>query len=125
MNKERREFVRYPIKPRTIFVYSANAPVQGWGKDICKEGMAFEYISDDGCEPKPEIKLILTGDEFLFYLSELPCKTIYDVEVDKNVAHHKKRYGLRRCGVKFDKPDKDIQEKINFLLNSKQILQEM
>ena len=82
MNKERREFVRYPIKPRTIFVYSANAPVQGWGKDICKEGMAFEYISDDGCEPKPEIKLILTGDEFLFYLSELPCKTIYDVEVD-------------------------------------------
>ena len=122
MNKERREFVRYPIKPRTIFVYSANAPVQGWGKDICKEGMAFEYISDDGCEPKPEIKLILTGDEFLFYLSELPCKTIYDVEVDKNVEHDNKRYGLRRCGVKFEKLDPEMQEKLTFLLSSEVML---
>ena len=125
MKNERREFVRYPIKPHAIFVYSANAPVQGWGKDICKEGMAFEYMSDDGCEPKPKIKLILTGDEFLFYLSELPCKTIYNVEVDKDVEHDKKRYGLRRCGVKFEKLDSDIQEKMTFLLNSKHILQKM
>ena len=125
MKNERREFVRYPIKPHTIFVYSANAPVQGWGKDLCKEGMAFEYMSDDGCEPKPKIKLILTGEEFLFYLSELPCKTIYDVEVDKNSVFSKKRIGLHRCGVKFRKLDPDIQEKMTFLLNSNHILQEM
>ena len=124
MNKERREFVRYRIKPHTIFVYSANAPVQGWGKDICKEGMAFEYMSDDGCEPKPKIKLILTGDEFLFYLSELPCKTIYDVEVDKN-SGSSKRIGLRRCGVKYKKLDPEMQEKLTFLLSSEVMLSGM
>jgi hypothetical protein len=125
VNNERREFVRYQIKPHTIFVYSAYAPVQGWGKDICKEGMAFEYMSNGECEPKPKIKLILTGDEFLFYLSELPCKTIYDVEVDKNAVFSKKRFGLRRCGVKYEKLDPDMQEKLTFLLNSKHILQKM
>ena len=125
MKNERREFVRYQIKPHTIFVYSANAPVQGWGKDICKEGMAFEYMSDDGCEPKPKIKLILTGDEFLFYLSELPCKTIYDVEVDKNIENNKKRFGLRRCGVKFEKLDPEIQEKLSDLLSNEVMLSGM
>jgi c-di-GMP-binding flagellar brake protein YcgR len=125
MNIERRKPVRYQIKPHTIFVYSAYAPVQGWGKDICKEGMAFEYMSNGECEPKPEIRLILTGDAFPFYLPDLPCKTIYDVEVDNNVVHDKKRYGLRRCGMKFEKLDPDMQEKLTFLLNSKHILQKM
>jgi hypothetical protein len=45
--------------------------------------------------------------------------------VDKDVEHDKKRYGLRRCGVKFEKLDSDIQEKMTFLLNSKHILQKM
>jgi hypothetical protein len=84
--------------------------------------MAFEYMSDDGCEPKPKIKLILTGDAFPFYLSELFCKTIYDVEVDKNVENNKKRFGLRRCGVKFEKLDPDIQEKLADLLSSEVML---
>ena len=122
MNNERREFVRYQIKPNTIFLYSNYAPVQGWGKDICKEGMAFEYMSDDGCEPKPEIKLILTCDIFPFYLSELPCKTIYDLEVDKNAEHNKKRIGLRRCGVKFEIVDPSMQEKLTFLLKSEAVM---
>ena len=122
MNDERREFVRYQIKPNTIFVYSADAPIQGWGKDICKEGMAFDYISDDGCETKPEIELILTGDAFIFYLSGLPCKTIYDIEVDKNVEFNKKRHGLRRCGVKFETVDPSMQEKLTFLLNSEAVM---
>ena len=124
MKNERREFVRYPIKPHTIFVYSANAPVQGWGKDICKEGMAFEYMSDDGCEPKPEIRLILTGDEVPFYLPDISCKTIYDVEVDKN-SGSSKRIGLRRCGVQYEKLDPEMQEKLTFLLSSEVMLSGM
>ena len=101
MNNERREFVRYQIKPNTIFLYSNYSPVKGWVKDICKEGMAFEYMPNDVCEPKPEIRLILTVEVVPFYLSDLFCKTIYDVEVDKNDESTKKRYGLRRCGVQF------------------------
>jgi c-di-GMP-binding flagellar brake protein YcgR len=122
MNNERREFVRYQLKPNTIFIYSNYAPVQGWSKDICKEGMAFEYMLGDGCEPKPEIRLILTGDKFPFYLPDLVCKTIYDIEVDKDVKHNKKRYGLRRCGVKFESVDPTMQEKLTFLLNSEAVM---
>jgi hypothetical protein len=122
MNNERRESTRYQIKPNTIFVYSSNTLIQGWGKDICKEGMAFEYMTDDGCETKPEIELILTGDAFLFYLSGLPCKTIYDLEVDENVEFNKKRHGLRRCGVKFEIVDPSMQEKLTLLLNSEAIM---
>ena len=122
MNKERREFARYQIKPNTIFVYSADAPIQGWGKNICEEGMAFEYMTDDGCETKPEFELILTGDAFLFYLSGLPCKTIYDIEVDKNVEFNKKRHGLRRCGVKIETVDPSMKEKLTFLLNSEAVM---
>ena len=122
MNNERREFVRYQIKPKMIFIYSDNAPVQGWGKDICKEGMAFEYISDDGCEPKPEIELILAVEVSPFYLCDLHCKTIYDLEVDENVEFNKKRHGLRRCGVKFETVDPSMQEKLTFLLNSEAVM---
>jgi len=122
MNNERRESDRYQFKPNMIFVYSANAPVKGWGKDICKEGMAFEYMAENECEPKPEIELIITGDVFPFYLSEIPCKTIYDLEVDKNVEYNKKRHGLRRCGVKFETVDPSMQEKLTFLLNSEAVM---
>ena len=124
MNNERREFVRYHIKPHTIFVYSNYSPVNGWVKDVCKEGMAFEYILNDGCEPKPEIRLILTGDEVAFYLPDISCKTIYDVEVDKN-SGSSKRIGLRRCGVKYKKLDPEMQEKLTFLLSSEVMLSGM
>jgi len=122
MKNERRESARYQIKPNTIFIYSSNTPVQGWGKDICEEGMAFEYMTDDGCETKPEIELILTVELVPFYISNLSCNTIYDVEVDKNVEHNKKRYGLRRCGVKFETVDPTMQEKLTLLLNSEAIM---
>jgi hypothetical protein len=121
MKNERREFVRYQIKPDTIFIYSNYSPVNGWVKDVCKEGMAFEYILNDGCEPKPEIRLILTGDEVPFYLPDLFCKTIYDVEVDKNSRASKKRIGLHRCGVKYEKLDPEIQEKLADLLSNEAI----
>jgi len=125
MKNERREFVRYPIKPHTIFLYSNYSPVNGWLKDISEGGMAFEYIPNDGCEPKPEIRLILTGDEVPFYLPDIPCKTIYAVEVDKNSRASKQRIGLHRCGVQYEKLDPEMQEKLTFLLSSEVMLSGM
>ena len=93
------QFIRYQIKPDTIFLYSNYSPVNGWVRDICKEGMAFEYISNGECEPKPKIRLILTGDKFPFYLPDLVCKTIYNTEADNKNNWLSKRPGLQRCGV--------------------------
>jgi len=121
MKNERREFVRYPFKPHTIFLYSNNSPVKGWGKDISKGGMSFEYTPSEECEPKPEISLILAGDAFPFYLPDIPCKTIYDIKVYKNDRPFKVN-GIRCCGVKYEKPDSEIQEKLQFLMSSDIIL---
>ena len=124
MNIDRREFVRHQIRPHKIFLFSNHSPVKGWGKDISKGGMAFEYIPTEDCEPKSEIRLILAGDEVPFYLPDLFCKTIYDVEVDKN-SGSSKRIGLRRCGVKYKKLDPEMQEKLTFLLSSEVMLSGM
>ena len=121
MNIDRREFVRHQIRPHKIFLFSNHSPVKGWGKDISKGGMAFEYIPTEDCEPKSEIRLILAGDEVPFYLPDLFCKTIYDVEVDKNSRSSKKRIGLRRCGVQYEIPDPEIQEKLADLLSNEAI----
>lgn len=124
MDTDRRKFARYQVKPHTIFLYSNYSPVQGWIKDISQEGMAFEYVLKNDCEPKPEIRLILTGDAFPFYLSELSCKTMYNVELNKNDGSSKESV-IHRCGVKYEKLDPDMQEKLTFLLSSKNILKEI
>ncbi len=117
MNDERREFIRYRVKPHAIFLYSNYSNVQGWIKDISKGGMAFEYIASGECEPKSEIRLILTGDAFPFYLSDLFCKTIYDVELNKKDRQFTGS-GIHRCGVQYDKLDPEMQEKVESLLGS-------
>ena len=123
MNIERRKFVRYRIAPHTIFLYSNNSPVKGWVRDISKGGMAFEYTPMEECEPKPEISLILMGDAIPFYLPDMPCKTVYDIKVDKNDRPFKGT-GNRRCGVQYENLDSEMQEKLEFLLSSELILPE-
>ena len=122
MGNDRREFIRYKIKPNTIFLYSNYSPVNGWVRDICKEGMAFEYISNGECEPKAKIRLILTGDKFPFYLPDLVCKTIYNTEADNKNNWLSKRPGLQRCGVKFETDDPTMQEKLTFLFKSEAVM---
>jgi len=124
MNNERREFVRYQIKPHTIFLYSNYSPVKGWVKDISKGGMSFEYTPSEECEPKSEIRLILAGDTLPFYLPDIPCKTIYDIKVEKNDRPFKAT-GIRCCGVQYENLDPEMKENLAVLLNSKKILEEI
>lgn len=124
MNIERRGFVRYAVRPHTIFLYSNNSPVKGWVKDISKGGMSFEYNQFEECEPEPEIRLILVGDTLPFYLPDLSCKTVYDIKVDQNDRPFKKTEN-RRCGVQYEKLGPEVQEKLEFLLGSEIILKVM
>jgi c-di-GMP-binding flagellar brake protein YcgR len=121
MHNERREFIRHQIKPHTIFLYSNNSPVRGWVKDISKGGMSFEYTPSEDCEPEPEISLILMGDTLPFYLPDISCRTIYDIKVDKNHRTFKVT-GIRRCGVRYEKPDPEMQKKLNFLFKSEVVM---
>ncbi|MFO7555482.1 MAG: PilZ domain-containing protein [Desulfobacterales bacterium] len=121
MKIKRRKFVRYHVRPHTIFLYSNNSPVKGWVKDISSGGMAFEYTQIEGCEPKPESSLILMGDAIPFYLPDLPCKTIYCTKVN-NSGRLGRVLQKRRCGVQYEKLDPELQEKITDLLSSEVII---
>ena len=79
--------------------------------------MSFEYTPSEECEPKPEVSLILTGDTLPFYLPDIPCRTIYDIKVNKNDRPFKGT-GNRRCGVQFTKLDPEMQEKLADLLSN-------
>lgn len=120
MNVERREFVRFKIRPHTIFLYSNDSSIKGWVKDISNGGMAFEYTPIEGYEPKPKINLILMGDTIPFYLPDIPCKTIYNIKVDKNDRPFKSTH-IRRCGVQYEKLDPEMIEKLAFLMSSQVI----
>lgn len=120
MDIDLREFTRHQIRPHTIFLFSNYSPIKGWVKDISKGGMAFEYVPIDECEPKPEIRLILAGDAFPFYLPDISCKTIYDIKANKNDRPFKGT-GTRRCGVQYEELDPEMQEKLVDLLSNEAI----
>ena len=121
MNIERRKFTRYKVPDNAIFLYSNHSPFHGCLKDISYGGMAFDYTQIDDCEIQPEIRLILAGDTFLFYLSDIPCKVIHDTKISKN-DRVVKDTATRRCGVQYEKLDKEMQEKLMFLLSNKLML---
>ncbi len=121
MNIENRKFDRYQVPGNAIFLYSNHSPIHGWLTDISCGGMAFEYTPIDDCEIKPEIRLILMGDTFPFYLSDIPCKVVHDAKICKNNLAVKDT-GTRHCGVQFEKLDTEMQEKLTFLLSSELIL---
>jgi c-di-GMP-binding flagellar brake protein YcgR len=122
MDHERRRSVRHEIRPHSIFVCSNCSPVKGWAKDISEGGIAFEYINNEGSETGQEFGLILTGDTFTFYLPDLPCKALYDINLNKNDPPFK-TVGTRRCGAKFQKLEPEIKEKLTSLLSDKNMLQ--
>jgi c-di-GMP-binding flagellar brake protein YcgR len=121
MNIEHRKFARYQIPSDTIFLYSNHSPIHGWVKDVSYGGMAFEYTLTDDCEIKPKIRLILAGESFPFYLSDIPCKVIHDIKISKN-DRAVKGTETRRCGVQYEKLDTEMQEKLKFLLSSELML---
>ena len=121
MNIERRKFVRHQIRPHTIFLFSNYSPVKGWVKDISEGGMAFEYSPPEECEPNSEINLILAGDALPFYLSDISCKTIYDIKADKDIRPSRST-GIRHCGVQFARLDSEMKEKLGYLMSNESIM---
>ena len=118
MKIERRQFRRYQFPDDTLCIFSNYSPVKGWVRDISEGGMAFEYTPIEGCEPKPEIRLILSCDAFPFYLPDISCKTICDIKANINDRQFKGT-GTRHCSLQFGRLDTGMKEKLADLLSSK------
>jgi c-di-GMP-binding flagellar brake protein YcgR len=121
MKIERRKFMRYQVLDDTLYIFSEDSTVMGWVKDISIGGMAIRYYPVEDFGPKPEIRLILSGDAIPFYLPDISCKTIYDINVDENDRPFK-RSGTRHCGLQFGRLDTGMKEKLADLLISEVML---
>lgn len=117
MKIDRRKFVRHKVPSDTIQLLSNYSAVKGWVTDISLGGLAFEYYPIEGCEPKPEIRVIITSDKPPLYLPDIPCNTIYSRKIGKN---HRifKSIRARHCGLQFKESDSEIKEKMADLLKS-------
>jgi c-di-GMP-binding flagellar brake protein YcgR len=124
MKIERRKFMRYQVLDDTLYIFSEDSTVMGWVKDISIGGMAIRYCPVEDLKPKPEIRLILSGDKIPVYLPDIPCKTIYDIKVDENDRPFE-RSGTRHCGLQFGRLDTGMKEKLTDLLSSEVMLPEM
>ncbi len=97
-------------------------------KDISMGGLAFEYLdlsesSDqvsshrDTFEPLP-LTIFLSKNDF--HLSDVPCKTIYDINAPGSDSGQEFIASLkhRLCGVKFGTLSEDIMAKLELFLKN-------
>lgn len=124
MKIERRKFTRYRLPMDTIFFYTNYPSMRGWIKNISFGGTAFEYALVNDHEVEPEITLTLMGDKLPFYLPDIPCKIIYDINIDNNSSKFS-RPKARLFGVQYKKLDRDMQDKLAYFLSSEIIIRNL
>ncbi len=98
---EQRKYFRF-LQDITVVALWSNSINWGKLKDISRDGLVFEYITDE--EPKEEnsqVDIFLSGNKF--HLSNLPCKIVYDILIREENYQFNKLVMTRRCGVKFKK----------------------
>jgi hypothetical protein len=110
---ERRKFRRLLPQKLTFAVFRPHFTKLGKVKDICKGGLAFDYILDETQNPgSSEIDVFIFGDHF--YLPRIPSKIVYDMPIVEEYRSLKKR----RCGLQFvDLTDAQAIELDSFLEN--------
>ena len=114
MKPERRKHDRFIAKENAFAALGPKYTKVGKIKDICLGGLAFEYITKEGFNADlSEIDIFLVGTEFHLY--KVPCKMIYNIDVQIN-NKLTKIYTAKRCGVQFKKLTKDFTELVKFFL---------
>ena len=120
MCSNQRKNVRYLAKENAYASLGLGFIKVGEIKDICRSGMAFEYIAYD------ETKLCLNQhvdifvSQNVFQLPNLSCNIIYDVPTDTNYISpiFFKNFTNKRCGLQFMDMTEDQESKIlTFLEN--------
>ena len=116
MVTEQREHFRF-LQDITVVAFWSNSINLGKLKDISRDGLVFEYITDE--KPKEEnsqINIFLSGNKF--HLSNLPCKIVYDILIREENYQFNKLFMTRRCGVKFKKLTTIQTKQLEFFLKN-------
>jgi len=126
MNIDKRKYNRF-LAQDDAFAALGFKPV-GKVKDIGMGGLAFEYInisensdqvsSHRGTFEPLQLTIFLSKNNF--HLSDVPCKTIYDINASISDSSQEFIISLnhRLCGVKFGTLSEDIMAKLEFFLKN-------
>ena len=116
MMNERRRYARYPV-PDDFLVFSHEAAVIGWIKDISRGGLSYEYIPTAIMNISRDRIDIFAHNQKRFFLPGLSCKRIYDrdgLEGPEGSPSVK----FRHCGVQCYNLTTEQKTRLDFLLNN-------
>lgn len=122
---QKRKHKRFLAKQNTFASFGSGFNKVGKINDISKGGLSFEYIffdedEDRKAKPVQRVDIFLTKDAF--YLSNLPCKIVYDG--DKQVCKDNwnfistPTFTTRRCGLQFDALTEDQMEQLTYFIEN-------
>jgi len=121
MNSERRNNIR--LKPGEVTFVAMRPEFFKLGKlmDISSDGLSFNYLTTDLFGKKDnKNQCSLDVDIFtssnLYYLSGIPCKIIYDNEINKKMPSLVD-LEYRQCGLQFIKLSGKFTSRLNFFLS--------
>ena len=82
---ERRKYVRFLPRKNSYAAVGSDYGKVGKLQDISIGGVAFTCITDKICDPKhSQVDIFVQGKEF--HLFRLPCKIVYDVQLNGSCA---------------------------------------
>ncbi len=88
-------------------------------RNISKGGLSFEYLSDNGGK-EAAFKLDIFLSENGFHISDLPCRTVYNISVSKPYIYQtfSQTFTARQCGVEFVELCEEKISQLNFFLKN-------
>ena len=120
MESNQRKKSRYLTKENAYASLGLGFTKVGEIKDICRNGMAFEYISYDETKLCLNQQVDIFVSQNVFHLANVSCSIIYDVPADTNYISpiFFKNFTYKRCGLQFMDMTEDQESKIlTFLEN--------
>jgi hypothetical protein len=115
METERRQFERFSAAGDAFAALRPHFNKLGSIKDISRGGLAFEYIAlTTRGGDEMAIDIFLTGNGF--YLARVPCKVVYDTQVNKDGGDFQYLIDVRRCGVQFGDLTTDAADQLAYFI---------
>ncbi len=116
---EQRKFKRFRVDDSAFAVFRPEFRKLGRIIDISWGGLCLEYLDQNNIHEefsKAQIDILLsTGG---FYMSEVSCEVIYDIQALKDQCTTGKIMGSGRCGIQFGElPEKLTEQLGDFLRN--------
>ncbi len=98
---ERRRFRRYNVEDDIFVLFRPDFERLGKVLDVGMGGLAFESLSFNENAVGEVVEIdIFASHPHSFHLHKVPCKVVYEVEVEPSGPPGAR---CRRCGVKFEK----------------------